>query len=50
VDNDRPIPVNVVVSPKASLNRRRSYAYVDLFLRAICSGSGASVDHPNLLS
>ena len=46
VDNDRPSPVTVVASPKASLNCRRSCAHVDLFLRASCSGPRASGDHP----
>jgi hypothetical protein len=40
VDNDRPIPVSVVVIPKAALNRRWSCAYVELFMRAVCSGPG----------
>jgi len=40
VDNDRPSPVTVVASPKASLNCRRAWAHVDLFLRASCSWPG----------
>ena len=39
VDNGRPIPVTVVASPKALLSRRRSCAYVDLFLRGHLLGA-----------